>query len=483
MKGKKLMIVVRAALLVSALLLSTTALAGGLGYYNWSANTTGFVGEFTNSGAGGGVKANTLGTSSIGLYGSATGGTAQATRGYNSSSGYGVYGRSVSGTGVYGENNSTTSGYGGFFTGRDGVKGYTTAANGYAGWFTATGATGFGVRAQSSAATGYGVYSTGGYMGVYGEGPYRGGYFVGTGSAGEGVRGYTASTGGDGVNAYATGEGGTGVHAVTTGEAGSAVVAWAYGEGAWAGDFWSGAGDGVWADGAEGHWDLYVPNYAYIAGTIFGPSGGMSILARNDGTGALEPGDLVAFKGFDPSALGQGVVSVIKAGAAQGVVVGVVQGAYVVDPDAPVPSVAAAPETTPPQRDAGTVAPAPVPEGEEPAAPLQVPDVEQPAAPIPPAQAANGSIAKPDVGHFVEGRVEAGQYLVVMFQGFARVNVSATKPIQAGDWIVAGPDGVATGASVRSTASVLEKGYLIIGRALEALESGKGTIFVQVNVR
>jgi hypothetical protein len=486
MKGKKWMVVLRTSLLVCALLLSTTALAGTLGYYNWSANTTGVVGEFTNSGSGGGVKANTVGSSSIGLYGSATGSTAQATRGYNSGSGYGVYGRSVKGTGVYGENNSTTSGYGGYFTGFNGLKAYTTATNGYAGWFTATGASGFGVRAQSSASTGYGVYSTGGQTGVYGLGEAYGGKFDAT-SAGGSVGVYAASnnSGGDAARFHASGTSNWGVNAWADGDYGHGVNGDAYGPHAYGGTFYSEDYTGLYAEGNGGYYDLYAPNSAYIGGTIIPPKGGLAFLARYDGDGTLQAGDLVVFRGFDPAALGRGAVLAAKAGAASGVVLGVVQGAYVVDEDARAPTL---PDASPAQakpvlQEESLVAPAPMPEGEEPrvegevGVPASLPVTALPEEPP------KAAASEPASGRFVEGPVEAGQYMVVSYAGLVQVTVTAKTPIQAGDWIVFTPDGSVTGVPARSYSKALDRGYTIVGRALEQLQSGTGKIYVQVNLR
>ena len=483
MRNKNFAILARTALLVSALLLSTTALAGTLGYYNWSATTTGVVGEFTNNGTGGGVKATTAGTSSIGLYGYATGSTAQATRGYNSSSGYGVYGRSVNGTGVYGENNSTTGGYGGYFTGFYGVRGVATT---WAGWFSSYQTNGVGVRGYSDGSNGYGVYgSNPKNVAVYGDGGTRGGYFVGTGTSwAAGVKGYTASPNGDAVQAVADGYNTWGVYASTTGEQGRGVSATTSGSSAYAGYFTASNYRGMYVNGASGQYDLYVPDYAYIAGWVFGPKGVVSFLARNDAGEALAPGDLVAFSGVDPTALDNGVVSVVKVGAAQGVVVGVVQGAYVVEAapsQPPVPE--ARPEALPPvPPNSAQTAPAPVPDGEEPAAPFQVHE-EGSAVVEAPAMPPKDALTEADTGRFAGGTVDPGQYLLVAFQGFVKVRVAVTKPIKVGDWVVVGPDGSVTSAPARAYSDTLDRGYTIVGRAMEALGTGRGEVLVRLDLR
>ena len=79
--------------------------------------------------------------------------------------------------------------------------------------------------------------------------------------------------------------------------------------------------------------------------------------------------------------------------------------------------------------------------------------------------------------------MESGQYMVVSYMGLHQVTVTARTPIRAGDWIVVAPDGSVSGAAVSGTTRLLERGYTIVGRALEGLQSGRGRIFVQVNLR
>jgi len=210
-------------------------------------------------------------------------------------------------------------------------------ATAWGGWFSSYQPSGVGVRGYSSGASGYGVYGTNPEnIAVYGDGGNWGGYFVGTGDSGEGAYAYASSPSGDALEAEATGSNGYGLYAYTSGSYGRAVSGSTSGPNAYAGYFTSSSYRGLYANGATGQYDLYVPDYAYIAGTVFGPKGTASLVARNDGAEALAPGDLVVLIGMDSEALDNGVVSVARAGAAEGVVVGVVQGAYVVE-TAPAP--------------------------------------------------------------------------------------------------------------------------------------------------
>ena len=250
------------------------------------------------------------------------------------------------------------------------------------------------------------------------------------------------------------------------------------------GDFTASNYRGMYVNGASGQYDLYVPDYAYIAGWVFGPKGVVSFLARNDAGEALAPGDLVAFSGVDPTALDNGVVSVVKVGAAQGVVVGVVQGAYVVEAapsQPPVPE--ARPEALPPvPPNSAQTAPAPVPDGEEPAAPFQVHE-EGSAVVEAPAMPPKDALTEADTGRFAGGTVDPGQYLLVAFQGFVKVRVAVTKPIKVGDWVVVGPDGSVTSAPARAYSDTLDRGYTIVGRAMEALGTGRGEVLVRLDLR
>ena len=86
-------------------------------------------------------------------------------------------------------------------------------------------------------------------------------------------------------------------------------------------------------------------------------------------------------------------------------------------------------------------------------------------------------------GRFAEGSVEPGQYAIVTIQGFVPVRVDALQPIRAGDWVVALPEGGVAAVSGDMYARALSRGAVSVGRALESLESGSGTIYVYVNFR
>jgi hypothetical protein len=257
----------------------------------------------------------------------------------------------------------------------------------------------------------------------------------------------------------------------------------------------------------------------------------MSFIALNDGSEALEPGDLVALSGFVAAdAFSEPVMAVAKVnGANSGAFVGVVQAAYVME--APVemqPQVTAAEADAAGALDALAPLPefesfesdeelppevAPLPEFEsfesdeelppEVAPPLpgspELPQEEigvapemapDAAAPAPeqeiPVDAASGYFVDAASGHFVEGSAEPGQYVLIVVQGIARVNVDASAaPVQAGDTL-AGDTLVAFGAGYATAAAQTQAGGLVevvIGRALEALEAGKDAIYVFVNVR
>ncbi len=95
--------------------------------------------------------------------------------------------------------------------------------------------------------------------------------------------------------------------------------------------------------------------------------------------------------------------------------------------------------------------------------------------------AASGYFVDAASGHFVEGSAEPGQYVLIVVQGIARVNVDASAaPVQVGDTLVAFGAGYATAAAQTQADGLVE---VVIGRALEALEAGKGDIYVFVNVR
>jgi hypothetical protein len=310
------------------------------------------------------------------------------------------------------------------------------------------------------------------------------------------------------VTAYATNSYGYGADASATGYRGVGIRGQATGTQAWAGSFASAKYHGIYADGASGYCDAYFPDRIYAGGTIISGSG-MSFIALNDGSEALEPGDLVALSGFVAAdAFSEPVMAVAKVnGANSGAFVGVVQAAYVME--APVemqPQVTAAEADAAGALDALAVAPLPefesfesdeelppevapplpvlpeLPQEEIGVAPEMAPDA---AAPAPeqeiPVDAASGYFVDAASGHFVEGSAEPGQYVLIVVQGIARVNVDASAaPVQAGDTLVAFGAGYATAAAQTQAGGLVE---VVIGRALEALEAGKDAIYVFVNVR
>jgi hypothetical protein len=446
--------------------------------------------------------------------------------------------------GVYGQGGTGGVGdYGGFFYGYDGVRGYTSQTSGYGVWGTAYGSYGTGVTGYNPYAVGVrgiggsgsgdwgGIFS--GCNGVYGYSTcsygrgaygYAGGY-AGDGvygyasaSYGQGVYGYTPGYAGDGVYGgasasygygvygYASGSWGRGVNGYTSGYVGDAVRGYASGTYGYGGYFYSYRSTGVYADGS--YWDGFFPDRIYAGGTVVSALG-MSFVALNDGSEALEPGDLVAFSGFDASAEGSSgpTLAVQKANDANGgAIIGVVQSAYVKEapverqsrPTADPAPAAAEVDTAASQREdvplpdqsreeAGEDTPPPLPQPPEGAieiAPEAVPDV-----PTPPVEEAE-SLGRAEVGHAVEGSAKPGQYVVIVVQGITRVKVDASAaPVRAGDMLVASAAGFATAqldvATARSREGVAERGIsqgLVLGRALESLESGTGTIYVFVSV-
>jgi len=510
MRNKKLLTIAGAILLVSVLLVSIAGAAETdaetEAAYTWTSYTSSYVAEFINYGSGYGTRATTYANGVISQYGASYGYGGTGFRGYNHYDGYGVYGRAPNGLGVYGQSANNYAGY--FWSANGvGVRAYTDYGP-YGAHISNYADYGYGIYAYTSGNDAYGVYAySGDYIGVYGQGYYRGGYFVGAGSGAEGVRGYTSYSGGDGVNGYATGSYGYAVDAYASGYSGIAVDASAYGDYgygvngyaggtyAYAGNFNSYQYRAMYVDGCTNdsctYYDIYVNDYAYIAGTTFGPiAGNMSFMARNDGAEALNPGDLVVFKGFDDQALGTGAALVAKANSAGGAIVGIVQGAYVIDgtsPEAP-PAFVEQAESAPGaniQDGVVTVAPA-APVGEEAVADEYIERTEKTVdVDVPAAQPPNGSDiqADPYSGQFVETAAEPGMFVQVLFQGLTQISVKSDKPIAAGDFVVARPNGMVTSAPKNAYSTAMDRGWVVLGRALEDLASGSGQVYVQVNLR
>jgi len=506
--------------------------------YTWSSSSSTGTGLFTNTGTGYGVKGTTQSTTQPGVLGENYSSTGVKGLGLHE----GVYGRSNSPTGngvtasapdgralvanslnnlgVLGMGGSGSGDYGGYFTGFEGVRGIGKGSNGHGTWGVATGSSGIG-------AYGYGPYNIGVYgRGGTGSGDY-GGYFWGntgvfgasvfsssrgmfgyaTGSAGEGIRGATTGNGGDGVTATASSTYGYGVDAIATGY---------YGFG---GRFQSSRYPAIWANGASGYYDAYFPDAIYAGSYWTSGTGVMGIIALNDGSEALEPGGLVAFSGMTAAAEGSSepMMAVQKVNDANsGAIIGVVQATYVqegpVEMQPPVTAVEDNPlavvlevsqkEDIPPEVG-GTEAeqlPPPLPEEAIEVAPEiaeVVPELAAPSAP----QVEN--LMDAEMGHFVEGAAEPGQYVAIVIQGIARVKVDASAaPVRAGDMLVASPAGYAIAASQQREASQPREGSVkpgeeggvpakglplsqspTIGRALESLETGTGAIYVFVSVR
>jgi hypothetical protein len=443
---------------------------------------------------------------------------------YNSSTGVGVVGDSDYWIGVYGIGGTGSNDYGGYFTGYEGVRGNASGYYGYGTWGTASGSYGIG-------AVGIGTY----YVGVYGRGGtssgdyggyfygFRGVYGQGTGSGvqgvygytsastGEGVRGTTAGYGGDGVTATASSSYGYGADAYASGYAGYGLRAQATGTSAYGAYIRSTSYRGMYANGASGYYDAYFPDAIYAGSYWTSGTGVMGIIALNGGSEALEPGDLVAFSGMTAAAEGSSepMMAVQKVNDANsGAIIGVVQAAYAQED----------PVTMQPSPTAGEVALAAIvqkedvvpqlgiTEGEEPPPPLPQPEAIEvaPELAAPSAQQAE-SLMDAEVGHFVEGAAESGQYVAIVIQGIARVKVDASAaPVRAGEMLVASPAGYAIAASQQREASQPREGSaesgdrevvpggpppsqavpgMTIGRALESLETGTGTIYVFVSVR
>ena len=530
MFGKRKAVINSVALLVSlALLLVSVPVAKGwdgvlrplLAAYTWSSSNTDATGYFYNSSSGRGAKAYSVGYTGFSGYGQGTGvyGNARASNGSGvygycaGSSCNGVVGYGPNHNGVLGQGGTGSGDYGGYFYGFEGVRGIAVGSNGFGTWGHATGSYGIGAYGYSAGSRGIGAY---GYnyhnIGVYGYGcgygvygyarcsSGRGVYGYTAASAGEGVRGYTAGYCGDGVTAYATNSYGYGVDSAATGYGGHGIRAQATGTGGWGGLVRSAKYRGLFADGAPGYYDAYFPDAIYAGGTVVSGSG-MSFIALNDGSEALEPGDLVALSSFVAAdASSEPVMAVARVnGANSGAFLGVVQAAYVME--APVemqPQVTAAEALDAPSVLEKELAP--LLEFESFESDKELPPEVAPPLPVPPgplqeeigvALEMAPDVAAPapeqeipvdaDSGYFVEGSAEPGQYVLIVVQGIARVNVDASAaPVQAGDTLVALGSGYATAAAKTQAGGLVE---VVIGRALEALEAGKDAIYVFVNVR
>lgn len=338
----------------------------------------------------------------------------------NNGSGIGLYGYSGQYIGVKGQGGTGYGDYGGYFSAYEGVRGIATGVNGYGTWGTSSGANGIGAYGGSSGVSGYGV--------------------SGYSSQNIGVRGI--STGTD-VGDY--------------------------------GGYFTATGRGLYANGGSNRFDGFFPDCISVDGVAYGNcasalqntlASGMALRAVNNDDEALSPGDAVVFNGVTTiEGLTSPILLVKKAtGAANEAVIGVVQGAYVQE----LPS--------------GTVAQA---EAKVDVSPVAIPDKDDEGSSMfiapDPAMIEVLTDNPDDAGYFAEGNVQSGQQLFVQVQGIALVNVDAsTTAIVAGESLVVSPTGVAVTASRRlnDTAS-----GLVVGRALESLNNGKGAVYVLLGVR
>lgn len=505
MFGKRKAVINGVALLVSlALLLVSVPVAKGwdgdlrtlLAAWTWSSSNTDATGYFYNSSTGMGLRGYSYGYMglagygpSYGTYGSASGSSGQGVRGYSSGSyGYGVFGYSPNFVGVGGSGGS----WGGSFT-----SGNSGAYN-YGG-------------------TGYGSYNySANYMGVGGFGDSYGTYGSARASSSQGVRGYSAGSYGYGVYGYAPGSAGDGVYGYgpyfrgVTGVGGlyggyfiggnrgvygqgtTGFGVYGYSEDSYAAVFVSGEYRGLYANGASGYYDAYFPDWIRAGSTTIS-SFGISLNALNDGDEPLEPGDLVVFSGVTASAGdSRPTLAVEKAnGANSGAIVGVVQKAYIVE-KVPVETVSTVQkQAQAPAAPAGIAPVAPkIPlaiEGEKSLLALgiqlagqETAEVPEPPVEVPP----EADPVETVVERFVDGPAQPGQYVIVMMQGIAQVKVDASAaPVRAGDALVASRTGYAQANSQARMEALGKAGPVVIGRALESLETGKGTIHVFVSVR
>ena len=234
----------------------TNVTSGGIfsGYNNYATGGYGVVGNASGS-SGRGVYGIASGTSGNGVYGLASNSGAVTNFG-GAFVAAGDFGR-----GVYGSASSGDAGtnYGGYFSayGSYGRGVYGAATNSgsytnYGGYFSAAGT--YGVGAYGYSSDYYGLYGYGGARGVYGYASGTsgyGGYFYSSGTSGYGAYAYTA---GSGYGLYGYSVGGDGIYAASgasnehggyfnnsnsVGLAGAALYARAYNSGADGVAFWA----------------------------------------------------------------------------------------------------------------------------------------------------------------------------------------------------------------------------------------------------
>jgi hypothetical protein len=470
--------------------------------YYWSSSNSTATGWFNNT--------SSTGIGVVGYNGSGSSG--QGVQGANhGTSGYGVIGYNSQNIGVFGVGGSGSGDYGGYFDGFEGVRGVAHGSNGYGTWGVASGSYGIGAVGVATGSYGYGMYGYSSYYyGVIGVGGTGSGDVGGYFTAYNGVQGVASGSAGRGVYGYAPWEG---VRGVATATSGWGVYGQATNNNGYGGVFMSSYYRGLYADGASGWYDGVFPDMIYVGGTVIS-SLGTAFTAVNDGSQALEPGDLVAFSRFVASAEDSApALAVTRAdGANSHAVLGVVQSAYVKEeiPAEATHMQGAAQALAAPAGIEKEVAPIPDPlvvgeDGLLQALPMESQPEAVGVAPGP-AMEETSSAASPvsaEAGHFVEGSAQPGQYVVLMVQGITRVKVDASAaPIRAGDTLVASAAGYAVNAALaaqpdeaaqprkgagdsgdRGSPGASSSQVLTIGRALESLETGTGTIYVFVSVR
>jgi len=443
----------------------------GVSGYTTNDNTTGVLGTATGVSAKGveGI-ANNYG--SIGVYGSGGFGIGVQGNGETgvkgvSSVGAGVWGEGA--TGVYGTSQSGAGVYATSSTG-DGVQGYGAVSGVYgeASNYGGQGILGVGKGANAEGVVGSAEGSTG--IGVYGMAAGSGDGVRGLNSAtGDGVHGiatasnksgvYGESTAGFGVTGRSTNNTGVqgfgytgvygksstdygqGVHGHGTAYLTEGVIGTADGRDG-AGVYARANGSGGLATGVEaestssyavygdtfvsGGYGFYTPDKIYAGGGCVGCTS--MLIARNGGEETLEPGDVVVVAGIAAPLSAQGtrpVIVVRKADAAsEQAVVGVVEGRYTFELVSGNGRVVEWAQPT-----------------------------EEPAAP--------------------------GEYLTVVYRGLARVKVDARNgAIKIGDPLTVASASYAVPARAADAAP-----GNVIGKAMEALATGQGLIWVLVDMQ
>lgn len=339
---------------------------------------------------------------------------------------------------------------------------------------TSAGGASGAVRGYTGNSSGFGVYGNApNNIGVRGAGSAvccdQGGYFSGY----DGARGQSNGAAGYGVWATASGTGGYGVYASSSQAIGVRGSSSGTDTGDYGGQF-SSTRRGLYANGASGYYDGFFPDCIRVRSTTYGNcitavaegqdalSSGISLMAVNNSKEALAPGDVVVFSGFTTmEGSSTPLILVEKASGARGeAVLGVMQSAYAHEMLPVTTEQAEARNETMPVAES-------VP-GEEPSA---YPELAVNVAPT----------DNPDEGGYtVAGNAEPGQQLLVQIQGIALINVDAsTTAILAGDTLIASQSGQAITAPRRLNST----GGLVVGRALESLGTGTGTIYVLLGVR